>query len=45
MIIGGKAKSSYRSGMLKVTKSGHRYINVMKLESYDCTGEWLNNNH
>ncbi len=45
--MGGKAKSRYQLGMLKVNKLRHNYlnVNVMKLESYGPIGECLNNDH
>jgi hypothetical protein len=36
--IGGKAKSRWRLGMLKVNKLRHGHINVMKLDKYGPTG-------
>ena len=44
-MIGGKDKSRCHLGMLKGNKLRHTYLNVMKLENYDPTGECLNNNH
>jgi hypothetical protein len=43
-LMGSKGKYRHHSGMLKVTKLRHSYLNVMKLEN--C-GPWecLNNNH
>jgi hypothetical protein len=43
--MGSKAKSRCRSGMLKVNKWRHSYLNAMKLENYGPVGECLKNNH
>jgi hypothetical protein len=43
--MGGKAKSRCHFCMLKVSKLRNSYLNVMKLENYGHTGEFLNNNH
>ncbi len=39
-----KAKSRCRLGMQKENNTRHNYLNVIKLGSYDPTGEYLNNN-
>jgi hypothetical protein len=39
--MGSKAKSRCRFGMLKVNKFSQSYLNVMKLENYDPTGEMV----
>jgi hypothetical protein len=42
--MGGIAKSRCHLGMVKVNKLRHSYFNVIKLENYGPTGEYLNNN-
>ncbi len=43
--LGRKAKFKCPLGMIKVNKFRHSYLNVMRLENYGPTGEYLNNNH